>query len=140
MEGRSNARHGLSSDHGIDLHFEAVLLIERLLASIRSARVSLLAAWTGLFFAHIIEIWMYALAYLGCAKLGIGQLQGADSLLDYAYYSSVVYTTLGFGDIVPEPGVQLLTGSEALVGLSLIAWSATITYGRIQFHQNRRPL
>jgi len=29
----------------------------------------------------------------------------------------------------------MLTGSEALVGLSLIAWSATITYGRISVHQ-----
>ena len=124
----------------IFLHFEAVLLIERLLASIDSARISLLAAWTGLFFAHIAEIWLYALAYMACAWVGIGELHGATTLLDHVYYSAVVYTTLGFGDIVPDAGVRLLTGSEALVGLSLIAWSATITYGRIQFHQNRKKL
>ena len=120
----------------IFVHFEAVLLIERLVRPLRSARMSLLATWTALFFAHIVEIWIYAFAYVGCARFGIGELRGAETFLDYAYFSAVVYTTLGFGDIVPEPGVQLLTGSEALVGLSLIAWSATVTYARILLHQN----
>ena len=122
----------------IFVHFEAVLLIEKLVRHVRSARMSLLATWTALFFAHIVEIWLYAFAYLGCAEAGIGELRGAASFLDYAYFSAVVYTTLGFGDIVPGAGVQLLTGSEALVGLSLIAWSATVTYGRIILHQNTR--
>jgi len=122
----------------IFVHFEAVLLIEKLVRPVRSARMSLLATWTALFFAHIVEIWLYAIAYLGCARAGIGGLQGAESFLDYAYFSAAVYTTLGFGDIVPESGVRLLTGSEALVGLSLIAWSATVTYGRIILQQNIR--
>jgi len=51
--------------------------------------------------------------------------------LDYGYFSAVVYTTLGFGDLVPAPGIQILAGSEALVGLCLIAWSAAITFNRI---------
>jgi hypothetical protein len=120
----------------IFVHFEALSVIVRVVGSIKSTRISLLATWTGLFFAHIVEIWIYALAYMGCAKLGIGELHGVSSWLDYGYYSSAVYTTLGFGDIVPSAGVQLLTGSEALVGLSLIAWSATVTYGRVLLHQN----
>ena len=120
----------------IFVHFEALSVIAKVADLIRSTRISLLATWTGLFFAHIVEIWIYALAYMGCARVGIGELQGVNSWLDYAYYSSAVYTTLGFGDIVPSPGVQLLTGSEALVGLSLIAWSATVTYGRVLLHQN----
>ena len=113
------------------VHFEALWLIERVVSTLRSARISLLVSWTGLFIAHVLEIWMYAFAYVGCARAGIGDLQGVSTLLDYAYYSAVVYTTLGFGDIVPDRGVQLLTGSEALVGLSLIAWSATVTYARV---------
>lgn len=117
------------------VHFEAVLLIERLAGSLRSVRMSLLATWTGLLFAHVFEIWLYALAYYGCVHFGLGQLQGVETLIDYGYYSSVVYTTLGFGDVIPGEGLRMLTGSEALVGLSLIAWSATITYGRISVHQ-----
>ena len=120
----------------IFVHFEALSVIAKLVGKISSTRLSLLATWTGLFLAHIVEIWIYAFAYMACAKVGIGELHGAESWLDYGYYSSVVYTTLGFGDIVPGPGVQLLTGSEALVGLSLIAWSATVTYGRVLLHQN----
>ena len=122
----------------IIVHFEALLLIEKTVSSIRSARLSLLTAWTGLLAAHVFEIWLYGLVYLGCAKAGIGDLQGANTVLDYVYYSAVVYTTLGFGDIVPDPGVHILTGSEALVGLSLIAWSATVTYGRVLREQNHR--
>jgi len=124
----------------IFLHFEAVLLIERWASSLRSARMSLLATWTGLLFAHVIEIWLYALVYYACAKVGVGQLQGASTFLDYGYYSAVVYTTLGFGDVIPDPGLHMLTGSEALVGLSLIAWSATITYGRVLLHQTNNNL
>ena len=120
------------------VHFEAVLLIEKTLLRIASPRLGLLVSWTGFLFAHVIEIWLYALAYLICGRLGIGELHGAYNLLDYAYYSSVVYTTLGFGDIVPGPGVQILTGSQALVGLSLIAWSATHTYARVTSYQSGR--
>ncbi len=125
----------------IFLHFEAVLLIERLASALRSARLSLLATWTGLLFAHVIEIWLYGLVYFICAKVGVGELQGASSFLDHVYYSAVVYTTLGFGDVIPDHGLHMLTGSEALVGLSLIAWSATITYGRVLLHQtnNHQP-
>jgi hypothetical protein len=122
----------------IFLHFEAVLLIERWAGAMRGVRMSLLATWTGLLFAHVIEIWLYALLYYWCAQAGIGQLHGVTSFIDYGYYSAVVYTTLGFGDVVPDPGLHMLTGSEALVGLSLIAWSATITYGRVLLHQANR--
>ena len=122
----------------IIVHFEALILIERMVDSIRSARLSLLTAWTGLLIAHVVEIWLYAVAYAGCAYYGVGELRGAETFLDYGYYSEVVYTTLGFGDIVPGEGVQILTGSEALVGLSLIAWSATVTYSRVLLHQSNR--
>lgn len=124
----------------IFLHFEAVLLIERWAISLRSARMSLLATWTGLLCAHVVEIWLYALVYYGCVKMGVGELQGATTFLDYGYYSAVVYTTLGFGDVIPDEGLHMLTGSEALVGLSLIAWSATITYGRVLLHQNNNSV
>ena len=120
------------------VHFEAVLLIEKILLRIPSARFGLLVSWTGFLLAHVIEIWLYALAYVACGWLGIGELHGATTLLEYAYYSAVVYTTLGFGDIVPGVGIQILTGSQALVGLSLIAWSATHTYARVTSYQAGR--
>ena len=87
----------------------------------------------------MIEIWLYALAYWACDIFGIGSLQGMTSSLDYGYFSAVVYTTLGFGDIVPQDGIRMLAGSEALVGLCLIAWSATVTYARVRSWENEPP-
>ncbi len=118
------------------VHFEALVLVESLATRIKSARVALLFTWSGLLVAHVFEIWMYAVAYYLCDIFALGEVNGASSLFDYAYYSAVVYTTLGFGDLVPSEGVRMLTGSEALVGLSLIAWSATVTYSRVQLHRD----
>jgi hypothetical protein len=111
------------------VHFEALLLTKRLTYRVTRLRWSLLVTWIILLSAHVLQIWLYAAVYWLCGQLGIGQLVGIDGALDYVYFSSVVYTTLGFGDIVPDAGVSVLAGSEALVGLCLIAWSATVTYG-----------
>ena len=119
------------------VHFEALILVENLATNMKSSRMALLFTWSGLLLAHVFEIWMYALAYFFCDLFALGDVTGASSLLDYGYYSAVVYTTLGFGDLVPNDGVRMLTGSEALVGLSLIAWSATVTYSRVQLHRER---
>ena len=44
----------------------------------------------------------------------------------------MVYTTVGFGDIVPEGALRMITMSEALSGLSLITWSASFTFLEMQ--------
>jgi hypothetical protein len=38
------------------------------------------------------------------------------------------YTTVGFGDVAPIGPIRFLTGTEALTGFVLIAWSASFTY------------
>lgn len=120
------------------VHFEALIIVERVRERIKSFRLSLLGAWFGLLLAHVLEIWLYAAAYWACDRLGVGTLRGMVNSLDYAYFSAVVYTTLGFGDILPDEGLRMLAGSEALVGLCLIAWSATITYTHTQLILKRR--
>ena len=50
----------------------------------------------------------------------------------YFYYSAVVYTTLGFGDIIPIGPTKILTGFEALIGLGFITWSASFTFLEMQ--------
>ncbi len=117
------------------VHSEAVALVQNIGDRLSGARMSLLVTWGGLLSAHVVEVWLYAIAYWVCAAAGVGSLIGVNSAVDYGYFSAVVYTTLGFGDIVPDEGLQLLAGSEALVGLCLIAWSATATYGH---HTSRR--
>ena len=50
------------------------------------------------------------------------------------YFSLVTYTSLGYGDIAPLGPARLLAGIESLIGLGLIAWSASFTYLEMQRH------
>jgi hypothetical protein len=47
---------------------------------------------------------------------------------DLVYLSAMSYTTVGFGDVAPIGPIRFLTGTEALTGFVLIAWSASFTY------------
>ncbi|GAA4642948.1 potassium channel family protein [Pontixanthobacter gangjinensis] len=93
----------------------------------------LLTVTFSLFVAHLLEVLLYALAFLAIDMAGIGGLQGAvhsshATLADHFYFSIASYTTLGIGDIVPLGSIRLVAGFEALNGLVLIAWSASFTY------------
>jgi hypothetical protein len=83
------------------------------------------------FAAHMIEVWLFAIAYyLFVEVLGLGGFGGVHqgALIDYVYFSAVTYTSLGLGDVYPIDGARLITGVEALVGLLMIGWSASFTY------------
>ena len=49
-------------------------------------------------------------------------------LLDAVYLSTTTYSTLGFGDLVPTGPIRFMVGTESLIGLLLITWSASFTY------------
>ena len=58
--------------------------------------------------AHSVSIWLWAATFLGA---------GAFKELETAvYFASVCYTTLGFGDITPDPGWRILAGLCAANG------------------------
>ncbi|NBU24116.1 MAG: two pore domain potassium channel family protein [Gammaproteobacteria bacterium] len=69
-----------------------------------------------------------------------GSLQGiADpSIVDYGYFSAVVFTTLGLGDIVPHGAVRILVGPQSLLGFVLITWSASFAFIEMQRYWNDR--
>ncbi len=86
-------------------------------------------------FAHIVEIWIFAIGYV--VALRIGTLGGFDGtpvsgLLDAVYFSFITYTTLGFGDIVPTGNLRFIVGSEAMTGLVQLAWTASYIYFQMQ--------
>jgi hypothetical protein len=86
--------------------------------------------FTGLV-AHAVEVWVFALAYYWMHHADDwGSLSGnfGGSLLDCAYFSFTVFTTLGFGDIVPSGDLRYTTGIESLTGLVLITWTASFLY------------
>lgn len=77
---------------------------------------------------------IFAAAYRILPTIGLGELQGleSDQFFSYFYYSAVVYTTIGFGDIIPLGPAKILTGFEALIGLGFITWSASFTFLEMQ--------
>jgi hypothetical protein len=120
----------------IFLHYEALRGCIHLLPKLahrRRQRVVLLILI--ILATHAAEITLFALGYrflLGFE--GLGELAGATAarFSDYMYFSSVVYTTVGFGDIVPHGPIRFMVGTEALMGLVMITWSATFTFLEMQ--------
>ena len=86
-----------------------------------------------LMLSHLIHITIFALFYAyfyesyDATKLFGGNVQ--DNFIDFFYFSISCYTTLGIGDVYPLGNMRITTGIEALVGLMLIAWTATFKLG-----------
>lgn len=117
----------------IAIHYEALNLINSLHQKFHSHRTGLIVAMLGLFAAHVVEIWVYAGGYLIAVEWLSGSISITDpSWFDFVYYSAMVYTTVGFGDIIPAGTLRMMTMSEALSGLSLITWSASFTFLEMQ--------
>lgn len=119
------------------LHYEVFTLLQRLLARmhVRVRRRRILLLMFGLFSLHVAEVWLFALGYyflvdVQSASQVVGLHGGA--LLEFVYYSAVVYTTLGLGDLLPVGAIRFMTGTEALAGFLLITWSASFTFLEMQ--------
>lgn len=75
---------------------------------------------------HAIEIWAYAILYLG-----IGAISGLE---DSLYYSTISYSTVGYNDELIHQDWKLLGAFESIVGMILIGWSTAFFFrmlGRI---------
>ena len=69
----------------------------------------------GLVAIHSVEIWLY-----GAAFWAIGAVSDFETAL---YFSTVTFTTLGYGDVVLEGNWRLFGAIEAGNGLILFGWS-----------------
>ena len=116
----------------VAIHYEALRVISAKVADIPVApRLRLLVVIVGVFVAHTLEVWLFALGYfITDGRFGVGSFGGefAFEFSDYLYFSSVTYTLLGIGDVYPLGGMRLIAGVEALCGLLMIAWTASYTY------------
>ena len=120
----------------VTFHYEVLSFLTTLLPHIHMKhRRRIVVGVFGALVAHIVEVWIFALAYyvLLDAKTW-GHLEGGfdGSLAACAYFSFTVYTTLGFGDIQPFGDMRHLTGVEALTGMVLITWTASFLYLEMQ--------
>lgn len=113
-------------------HYEGLVWINTRLAKARHAkRRVVLYGVLSLIALHIIEIWMFGMAYhFLLIWPATGHISGAmsASIFDHVYFSAAVFTTVGFGDLSPTGPIRFIAGTEALTGFVLIGWSASFTY------------
>lgn len=127
------------------IHYEALRLASKLLPVMTiPARTRIIVVIGIALVAHVAEITLYAVAYAFMAEgLELGSIVGLpiNPFYEYLYYSLVTYTTLGIGDYYPLGYIRILSGSQALVGLLMITWSASFTFLAMQkfwdLHQSR---
>jgi len=84
---------------------------------------------TGVFLSikHYIDIILWAVAYWIFA--------GAEHFTNFedaVYFSSVTYTTLGYGDVTLSDNWRLLCGIQAMNGVLLFGWSTAILFYLVQ--------
>ena len=124
------------------LHYESFFILSRHLdRTRRSQRYRILVLFFSLLVIHVVQIWLFGsfgwwLSHIPQA----GNLTGPYPLdmLDYIYMSSITYTTLGYGDLIPIGPIRFVYGTEGLVGFGLITWSATMTFMEVQKHWQQR--
>ena len=114
----------------IGVHHEALAFGSQLSVAPR-IRVLLVVLLT--LCAHFVEVALFAVGWYYLLANDIATLSGAvDGPTEVLYFSLVTYTLLGYGDIAPLGPARLLAGVESLIGLGLIAWSASFTYLQMQ--------
>ncbi len=120
----------------IVFHYEAMSWASRKIPSIGlPPRMRIVVFVLVMISAHVVEVWFFALTFwLLEAWPQLGGLEGEfdEGAFDFVYYSATVFTTLGFGDMIPKGPVRILSGTEAVVGLGLITWSASVTFLEMQ--------
>lgn len=122
------------------LHYEVLSwltsFLDRIAWAGRARHILLIGS---LLLVHIFEIWIFAMGYFFAEWMGnLGELDGGRrTLLDYVYFSSMTYTTVGYGDICPQGPIRFVAAMEALLGLMLITWSASFTYLEMQRFWNK---
>ena len=114
------------------IHFEVLRWTSAVLPRCGAAgRARVLVVVVAAFAAHLLEVMLYAGAYFTLEQVvTVGELGGrhGERFMDYFYYSTVMYTSLGLGDVFPVGHLRVISGIEALNGLLLIGWSTSFTF------------
>ncbi len=71
-----------------------------------------------MFYASLFEALIWAFTYLA-----VGAISGLEKAL---YFSTVTYTTLGYGDVVLDPSWRILASFEAANGIIMFGWTTAL--------------
>lgn len=123
----------------VSVHYEALHLLTRLQRRkerwySNRLRAGLLVL--GCLVAHALEVVLFGAGYwiVESANQSAGLRGDVPDGFNCMYYSTVVYTSIGFGDVVPvNRAVRMMTAIEGLTGAILVAWTASFMF----FHMQR---
>lgn len=92
------------------------LLVDKLATRPRRARMlAMVLIVLGLFLAHTVEVWIWALAFWTTGA--IAEFESA------VYFSAVTFSTLGYSDALISQEWRLMASLEGVAGFLLIGWS-----------------
>jgi hypothetical protein len=118
------------------VHYEVLLKLSIYLPSMQFGhRFRVAFGLIGALLAHIIEVWVFGIVYylmLLDGSFGTIKYSNEITFMDNIYFSFVTYTSLGYGDIIPDGLIRFTAGLEALTGLALIAMTASFMYVQIE--------
>lgn len=81
----------------------------------RSRMLAMNTVVIGVFVVLTAEVWLWAAAY---SLIGV-----VDSFETALYFSTITFSTVGYGDVVPHPEWRMMAALEGVNGFLLIGWS-----------------
>ncbi len=121
----------------VRMHYEFLVLTSKLVQALSGhLRAGVAMAVTLALAAHVVEVIVFGIGWFVLIEAELVEVALPDlTMVDAIYFSGAVYTSLGFGDIVPvSTGGKFLAVLETITGLVLIAWTASFTYFEMQRH------
>ena len=120
----------------IGLHYAALIFITKLLSHLHGTHpASIVLALLLAVVAHLIEILIFAVAWQALFSMSLITFSVENpTFLDLVYFSGTTYTTIGYGDIILTGNGRIMAVVEGVMGLVLIAWTASFTY----YEMNRK--
>lgn len=74
----------------------------------------------GVLCAHIIQIWLWAVFYMGVTEF--------ESFEEALYFSTSTFTTVGYGDVVLDKSWRLIGSFQSANGFILFGWSTAFIF------------
>ena len=111
------------------------------LVLIKSTELNLHFSLLALLISHVIHVSLFALLYLIYInqygfELGFVDVEDY-SFMNIFYFSSSIYTTLGIGDIYPKSTMKLIASIQSILGLVMIALTASAIFLKLKNHINK---
>lgn len=110
--------------------FGGIAMLRTYLAQVRvksnmQATLVLAAFVLWLFLSTILQVTAWAVLYV--------LIDALPSFEEALYFSTVTFTTLGYGDITLGPSWRLLSSFEAANGLLMFGWSTALVFAAVQW-------